>query len=229
MITTRSRSFIDFKPLVKHVGVPMIISIVGVITCSFPVEAQELFEFRPNSQSTGDAKRQADHSRLSTLPTLTMLAQYRGEEGRGVQYLDEIERAKYLVHYCGQLLCDEHGLPLNSKVSAPYQRVKVFPKLQEGIKNTQVGLAIYVMDESGRIWISFEAEKNVLHHSSLLSGASVSAAGEMIIFEGRLYGINNYSGHYQPPPIVIERTLKVLRSHGISTTGLFVSRHGSDF
>ena len=70
------------------------------------------------------------------------------------------------------------------------------------------------MNAKGELWLSFESKAHYFHHSSLLAGEAIAAAGEMIIFKGRLLAINNQSGHYNPPPIVLKRVLKVLESKG---------------
>lgn len=211
----------------------MLLTLLFTATLSLPhlSHAQELFEI---SGDQGDSSPQVvavshQGSEKALFPSLAMLAQYRGEEKKGVKYYSELERQNYRVFYCGQLLCDLQGVPLNSGVKPPSTRPSTFPKLEEGLNQRAVGLGIYVMDDRGELWVSFEAKPRVLHHSSLLAGAPVSAAGEMLIFNGVLYGINNYSGHYQPPPIVIERVLSILKSHEIPTTGLLIKRFGSDF
>ena len=57
---------------------------------------------------------------------------------------------------------------------------------------------IYVMDLQGRIYISYEKSTGYFHHSSLVGGESVAAAGEITVIDGEVMRINRSSGHYQP-------------------------------
>ena len=188
--------------------------------------AQDIFDIVADSTDQGIDQHRKSQSKF---PTLSMLVQYRGEDKRGVHYLDDRERAQSLLHICEGLLCDSQGQLLNPKFNGPKTRMTKFPeqpKLEETLAN---GFAIYVMDHTGKIWVSFNAQVKKFHHSSLLSGQPVAAAGEMIIFQGRIYAINNRSGHYHPPPIVIKRVLQVLKSSGVSTQGILIKEYGSDF
>ena len=231
-----NQNSLDPKVLLQHISFNdllrralSILLMFYITVCETPLSAQELFDLTPQTSSSQNISHSYRGKGRSRFPTVSMLVQYRGEEKRGVKYFNSAERKAHRVFYCGQQLCDLQGVPLNSGVEAPLNRPKKFPKLKENQNSRGVGLAIYVMDERGDLWVSFDAHPRKLHHSSLLSGAPVAAAGEMLIFNGILYGINNYSGHYQPPPIVIDRALSVLKERGVSTTGLLVKRFGSDF
>ena len=204
---------------------------VAIFSLSLPAHAQELFDL---SQRTSEVSEQAyavSRQRLQVrrFPTLTMLAQYRGEQKRGVIYLSEKEREAYKVYFCGQKLCDLQGVPLNSGVLPPLVRPTEFPEIKEGKDLRRLGLAIYVMDERGELWVSFKAKPKFFHHSSFLAGGPVAAAGEMLIYNGVLVGINNLSGHYQPPPVVIDRVILTLKQGGVPTTGLLIKHFGSNF
>lgn len=198
-------------------------------------KAQEIFELdsepavKKQAQGLQEVKKQA----IQAFPTIDLLEQYQGESARGVRYLNSEERKQYLLHVCGALLCDQHGKAINHQTPAPAHKLTQFPetlsKSKEKLDFYKLGVAIYVMNQAGEIWLSFDAQPKVFHHSTLLAGQAVAAAGEMVIFEGRLYAINNRSGHYQPPPIVIKRVLSVLESKGISTQDILIQRLGSDF
>jgi hypothetical protein len=209
--------------LIKYIEITLISSLA--LVCGL-AEAQEIFEVPSTPSEVKHAKKLKP---LQKFPTLTMLAQYRGEEKKGVHYLTDQEREMSLLHICDGLLCDTQGHLLNPKFSGPNKRISQFPEQPKTGDNHAVGFAIYVMDAEGKVWITFDAKVKLFHHSSLLSGKPVAAAGEMIIFQGRLYALNNRSGHYHPPPIVIKRVLQVLQSGGISTQGIFIKEYGSDF
>ena len=202
----------------------ILLSLISIFRPSLG-HCQEIFEMQPSSAQTTIAHLK----RSNHFPTLSMLAQYRGEEKKGVRYLTHKEQQAHLLHICDGLLCDVQGLPLNSKFTGPKEPLKVFPKFLEDRSAESQGYAIYVMDAKGQIYVSFEAKPKKFHHSSLLAGQAVAAAGEVIIFQGQLYAINNQSGHYQPPPIVIKRVLSVLKAGGVSTQGVLVKHFGSDF
>ena len=85
------------------------------------------------------------------------------------------------------------------------------------------------MSANGELWLSFESKVHYFHHSTLLAGQPIAAAGEMIIFQGKLFAINNQSGHYHPPPIVLKRVLKVLKAKGVNIKDLLVKTFGADF
>lgn len=188
--------------------------------------AQEIFDV--SKSSTGRVIDQQSQS-IRTFPTLSMLVQYRGEEHKGVHYLNDEERDLSLLHICDGLLCDSQGHLLNPKFVGPRTRMTSFPEQPKADKTLALGFAIYVMDATGKIWVSFGAKVNKFHHSSFLKGQPVAAAGEMIIFQGRIYAINNRSGHYHPPPVVIKRVLQTLKSNGVSTQGILIKEYGSDF
>lgn len=61
------------------------------------------------------------------------------------------------------------------------------------------GFAIYVMSEEGHFHVSSHSV-GFRHHSSLLAGGKVAAAGELKATDGRITWISNKSGHYAPDP-----------------------------
>ena len=58
-----------------------------------------------------------------------------------------------------------------------------------------------------------------LHHSSLVAGAAVAAAGEMTVKNGALLSISNWSGHYAPRPSCLRVLLDKLEEMGVSGLG----------
>lgn len=58
--------------------------------------------------------------------------------------------------------------------------------------------AIFVMDPVGRIYASNKHPVLLLHHSSLLAGNPVAAAGELSVIEGVIKKASSCSGHYRP-------------------------------
>ena len=60
------------------------------------------------------------------------------------------------------------------------------------------GLAIYVMDSMGNLYVSSFQSVGLFHHSSFLAGQPVACAGKLIVKGGQLLYIDVNSGHYQP-------------------------------
>lgn len=54
-----------------------------------------------------------------------------------------------------------------------------------------------------------------IHHSSMVAGAPVAAAGTMRIRDGQLLSISNESGHYAPPPSSLQSVLARLGAMGV--------------
>jgi hypothetical protein len=79
------------------------------------------------------------------------------------------------------------------------------------------GYAIYVMSREGHIHVSTHAV-GYRHHSSLLAGEDVAAAGELQATAGRLVWISNKSGHYQPNIVNLLEVLHELQESGVPMT-----------
>ena len=201
--------------------------LLGSTTCA----AQEVFDFSPQRQTGSQpGSTSASTQAVTNFPTLPLLKQYRGEETRGVRYLDASKRARAKVSVQGGALVDVERRPLNpTRQISVKQPLATFPEQPPTAEVFKLGFAIYVMNASGERFVSFEAEPHRFHHSSLAGGEPVAAAGEMIIFQGKLYAINNRSGHYRPPPITLDRVVKTLKRRGVSFEGVLVKRYGSDF
>ena len=56
---------------------------------------------------------------------------------------------------------------------------------------------LYVISRKGKIYAA-RGSRHVVHHSSLLSGKEVMAAGKIMTQDGKVIYINNNSGHYRP-------------------------------
>lgn len=91
---------------------------------------------------------------------------------------------------------------------------------------------IFVTDKEGKMYAGFK-EKGMFQHSSFLSGAPVAMAGTLIIGpKGRLQGVSNLSGHYNPTENHSIQFLHQLRQNGVNLNNLdFTSAKpdGEDF
>ncbi|XP_049871945.1 uncharacterized protein LOC126370875 [Pectinophora gossypiella] len=74
--------------------------------------------------------------------------------------------------------------------------------------------AIFVMDPSGRIYASNQHPILLLHHSSLMAGNPVAAAGELKVDEGVIRSVSSCSGHYRPTLALTKQIITSLRRQG---------------
>ena len=81
---------------------------------------------------------------------------------------------------------------------------------EHGVKS-YLKLAMFVMDAHGDFYASNFQEVRVFHHSSLVAGGEVAAAGELEVINGKLEFINDRSGHYRGTPEFTEQALDRLR------------------
>ena len=79
--------------------------------------------------------------------------------------------------------------------------------------------AIWVMDPSGRLYVSSTPQPGIFNHSSFLAGGSVICAGEILVVGGVIKRINNFSGHYQPPDKAMQNALDELVKQGVKLDG----------
>ena len=191
---------------------------------------QEVFEFNHNSPaSSSDRVKKLTNTppqgRTSVYP---LLLKYKGEEHKGVKYFSKKVRATHRVVVKNGALTYAKGGLVNPNVEHPSADIQFPKRMPNTDQARQVGFAIYIMDLRGHMYVSFEAERDVIHHSSLASGDPVLAAGEMLIFKGRVYAINNQSGHYRPPPASLNRVIETLRNQGMNTQSILVKRFGVD-
>jgi len=112
------------------------------------------------------------------------------------------ERNKYRVLI-------KKGIVVNAKNLKPFDS-------KEFISHDKVGFAAYVINPEGEIvFFNHLNKKDLIAHSSLFPGASVFAAGEMKIEEGKLKAITIYSGHYKPKLINIYEVIKFFIEQGV--------------
>lgn len=74
--------------------------------------------------------------------------------------------------------------------------------------------AIFVMDMAGAIYASNVSIPYLLHHSSLLGGARVASAGEIVVKKGAVQKMSNCSGHYLPSPKAYSQLVESLHRQG---------------
>ena len=71
------------------------------------------------------------------------------------------------------------------------------------------------MDQDGTFYASKYQKVGEFHHSSLLGGEPVAAAGEMAVKNGVLLFLSNKSGHYRLGAEFVNQALAALRKAGV--------------
>jgi len=79
------------------------------------------------------------------------------------------------------------------------------------------GVAVYVMDKDGKMYVSNRHAKD-FKHSSFLSGQPVAAAGEVEVKQGEVKYISRASGHYKPEEEHHDQFVNELNSQGVDTS-----------
>jgi hypothetical protein len=83
------------------------------------------------------------------------------------------------------------------------------------------GKAIYVMDQSGNMYVIENPSNGTLHHSSLAGGQQPVAAGHIAQIPGEPpHNINNDSGHYKPDESQADLAKQELANQGVNTSNM---------
>jgi hypothetical protein len=79
--------------------------------------------------------------------------------------------------------------------------------------------AAFTLNMKGKLSV-FEHQfgRDNITHSTMNAGEPVIGAGELIIKDGKLVGLNTFSGHYNPTVFNVYRTLTYFESQGIDTS-----------
>jgi len=113
----------------------------------------------------------------------------------GVKYQnDEKTRDKYLVEVKGgQLFRKKKSENANRELFDTFELVEQFKSKHQGMTSA----AIWVLSPADKFY-SHLVKIGRFHHSSLLGGTVVKAAGEWGVKEGKIMWVNGKSGHYRP-------------------------------
>jgi hypothetical protein len=121
----------------------------------------------------------------------------------GVKYLDDAVREQHRLTVHDGLIYNAKGLPFDTSSG-----VSAFGPSSNG-------RAIFVMDEHGNLYASTFQRFRDFHHSSLLAGGDVAAAGEILVRDGKIELLTDRSGHYAPGRSQTQQVLDQLESQGI--------------
>jgi hypothetical protein len=137
-----------------------------------------------------------------------MESQYAGEEipgnaiwGTAVKYLTHTERAAFRLEIAKGLLYDYAGQPFDT--TGAYSL------------HSDDARAIFVMDDDGTFYASKRQRVGEFHHSSLVAGGPVAAAGEIEAQNGQLLAISDKSGHYRPGRAFTQQAIDELTKNGV--------------
>ena len=140
--------------------------------------------------------------------TTPMLEAFAGEDvpgnavwGTRVLYLADSEREAYRLHIVNGLIYDSQG--------------NLFDTADASSLHTDRPRAIFVMDDDGNFYASKSHSAGEFHHSSLIAGRPVAAAGEMEVQEGRLVALSDRSGHYRPRRAFTGQAIDRLKKNGV--------------
>jgi hypothetical protein len=147
-----------------------------------------------------------------------MLSRFKGEHlpnntvwGTQVQYLDQAARQAYRLVIRDGNIYDARG--------------QLFDTSAASTVHSGEGRAIFVMDELGTFYASTEQATGRFHHSSLLAGEPVAAAGEIGVVKGKIHLLSDKSGHYYPGSQFTDQALDALKKAGIDTSNITVKKH----
>jgi hypothetical protein len=153
-----------------------------------------------------DAVATAMQPRYRTTP---MLPRYVGENVPGnkiwfgglVRYLTRAERASYLINFRDGLIYTADDVLLDTR---------------DALSLHSEGRAIFVMTATGAFYVSKYQMVGEFHHSSLVAGEPVAAAGELEVVRGTLIALSDRSGHYLPSQEYTRQAIDRLERNHIS-------------
>ena len=151
-----------------------------------------------------------------------MLDQYVGEHVPGnstwehpVRYVSGSEQASFKLAFRAGKIYDAEG--------------NLYDSSDASSLHSDAGRAIFVMDEHGHFYASKYHGLGEFHHSSLVSGAPVAAAGEIEVRNGELTAISDKSGHYRPSRAFTKQAIEELKKNEVSLESVvldFVGAYG---
>ena len=140
----------------------------------------------------------------------------------------EEDESLSLYHLLPQFIHEVHPCTAGDEQCIYYpcnqERLEYALRVHDGILTDKSGsplsqgeeqVAMFVVDSVGQVLMAANPQDSRLHHSSLVHGRPVAAAGLMTIRDGRILSISNESGHYQPPASSLQTVVRCLGSLGV--------------
>ena len=142
---------------------------------------------------------------------ITLGAQYRDEDKACVWYvnkcppyvvyLNNLQKEALKLSVANNMLYDSDDFVFSTLFADP-----------SSINEQKV--AIFVMSTDGTLYASPAHKVGMFHHSSIVSGGNVAAAGEMVVKNGVIDYINNCSGHYRGGAFQFDQIKESLKRQG---------------
>jgi hypothetical protein len=118
-----------------------------------------------------------------------------------VIYFNATQKASVALHVTNNLIYNVNNVLFDTSGADP-----------TGITGTKA--AIFAADASGNLYASNQNKVFLFHHSTLMAGQPVVAAGEMQVTAGVISSVTNCSGHYQPATLTKAMVVQVLKTKG---------------
>lgn len=156
-----------------------------------------------------------------------------------ILWLLDSEAARHrIIIRDGELFFATTGLPLDTSGEQFRSMAHVAGPRMEPFRERDLGSAGYVLSQTGALYAGVHAPhdtpadcmgKHPYFHSSYLSGSherdggrgNVLCAGRIFVRNGKLVGIDNASGHYQPSADHLRRAVRDLERQGVPLDGLY--------
>ncbi|VVC76299.1 hypothetical protein AQUSIP_16080 [Aquicella siphonis] len=192
----------------------LVLTLVEGQLWSEAISKEALTFFRSGKQESWSTRKLSDVEQ-SLFDTYEYLHNELNEESTReldeVQYLDVRARDALRIFIANGRL--------NRVVFHPDNRSQPFEiqaaSTQELISHDKKGMACFVMNCRGEMYISSHVE-NKFHHSSFMSGGDLIFSGEIRINgNGQVEEITAYSGHYQPDIKAMYRCYAMLKHRGL--------------
>lgn len=192
--------------IIVQIFIGLLLNACGGSSTALPTEEQISVKQTSVKQTSAEKiEHQSPYRAKSELayPQYTILSKYRSEQNLGVKYFNNRERSALKIMV-------KDGLLYNSKGE------KLDPQLDQPKHAGRSGKAIFTISIDGQFWVCFDQRYGYIHHSSLLAGAPVLSAGELVLEDGQLLSISNASGHYKPSAKSLVVALKLLANMGVN-------------
>lgn len=130
-----------------------------------------------------------------------------GVEDKSVDYYEASQRGRLNTFIANGCLKDNQGEMVNT--------------LDEG-GNRSYFNCVVALDKKLYLsnYMSQEGQGGAIHHSSIVAGAPVIFAGELMVLDGQIEKISMRSGHYKPTEKALEKFLTYLEERGIELSNI---------
>ncbi|GAB2914935.1 RHS repeat-associated core domain-containing protein [Rheinheimera gaetbuli] len=172
------------------------------------------YQYAPNHINWIDPLGLCAKENESTYETKDILSKYKGEDNpsfsrrwntpKVVSYLSEKQKIEFELDVIDGLIVKKSTGELFDTADT----------------DTYWGQAIFVMDSVGRIFASVYQEAGIFHHSSLIGGEAVAAAGTFEVSHGMLLEVSNQTGHYETSQELNNQFFDELEKRGVPSDTL---------